>query len=406
MSALDLIKLGVAVIILIAFIEAVFILKSSGSSLVASFSEKMSDTYTRISESDRTRYDNTVVSGADVVNAVRGYGELEITVITMPTRGTTKSVSYSKNFVASANDVNIFLSYGVTTPSDENYINPYARFKGEVLRNSNGALYGMKFTQVEYVDSAIAHSNITTDGSSGVIGGGGSSGAGGSNAELINLMTEAVTQMSATNQTLNLLLADSDSFAGGLTQTDLDDALAEIARSIEVSRALEDVMNVLGPLQTDLTASILGHTTDKNGNDELGPTLAVLAESLKALEAAMDNATSSGDSQGGSAGSTDGTLDGDETVLSTLREMTTMLKTISEVSNDLQLYVKGGYLDANGADASINARLTTLYNQLEAVKTSSTTNSTKLDAISGKLDDIQEQLDRIENTINKNGTDS
>lgn len=418
MSALDIMKLAIAILILIVFIGAVMYLKSSGITLFSSYSKHINTSYTKISESDKTKYDNIIVTGADVINAIRGFEDLQIKVVTF-FKDDSQVDEWSSSYCINnpdgdgtmINGVDYYRTYGIVAPDEFNYINPYAKFMGKLIRNANDAITGIEFAQVEYVDSALAQSTLDITTSSGGASTGGSS-SGGTNNEVLNALTAAVEQMSSTNTLLSQMITDSDtSLGGGVSQTYIDSALAELATSQEVDDAIAQVMLLLEPLEENLKNDILGTVTDKNGNESLGPTLAALSDALGVLEDSMNSVIDDADSSEGASKPTDSTLDDDNTTtLSVLTDMSKLMEEISTTSTTIMQYLSGGYLDADGTDISISNRISKLMSDLTTIQTTATNNGKKLDTISGKLDDITDRLDsidqRLENIESNTGGDT
>ena len=93
-------------------------------------------------------YDNVTVSGSEVVNAIKKLdGEfVGINVITNNSNdfyGYQFDISSGEIMMKSTKSYNQAIS-----SSASNYINPYASFKGKVIRNGNNVITGVKFEQV------------------------------------------------------------------------------------------------------------------------------------------------------------------------------------------------------------------------------------------------------------------
>jgi len=82
-------------------------------------------------------YDNTNVSGSEVVSAINTKASSDITV-TVKTQASSKEVNYNSS------------TYNITNVNDSNYIEPTAKFKSEVKRNSNNAVSKIVFTQLPH----------------------------------------------------------------------------------------------------------------------------------------------------------------------------------------------------------------------------------------------------------------
>ncbi len=99
-------------------------------------------------ENDKVMYDGTKVSGNEVVNVIRKFEDENLGVYVTTNGG---AAYYGYNFDLKTGE----LAAKSENVYDENvesgacgYINPYAMFKGKVVRNSNGVITGITFTQL------------------------------------------------------------------------------------------------------------------------------------------------------------------------------------------------------------------------------------------------------------------
>lgn len=79
-------------------------------------------------------YDNSTVTGSDVITALNSDLETGFTISVKTTGGT--STTYTVSSV-----------YNVTDPSNANYIEPTGSFKSVLTKNSNGTVTSITFTQ-------------------------------------------------------------------------------------------------------------------------------------------------------------------------------------------------------------------------------------------------------------------
>lgn len=98
-------------------------------------------------ENDKVIYDGTEVSGSEVINVIRKFRNESIGIVVTTKRSTT-SYNYTvdeENGMLKKSDV---AEYKSGTGAEEmNFINPTARFNGKVIRDANGTVTGIKFTQ-------------------------------------------------------------------------------------------------------------------------------------------------------------------------------------------------------------------------------------------------------------------
>lgn len=99
-------------------------------------------------ENDKLIYDSTEVSGSEVINAIRKFKNDAMGIMVV-TKKTTTCYNYSideENATLSDSGIK---EYNAGTGADNSrFINPTARFTGRVLRDVNGTIIGIKFTQV------------------------------------------------------------------------------------------------------------------------------------------------------------------------------------------------------------------------------------------------------------------
>ena len=109
---------------------------------------EISSLNSEFSENDKTIYDGMTVSGNEVLNAIRKFDGDSISIKVI----TNKSTSYYINKL-DTNDSNLGEKSDLKVANAKNagstyYINPNGRFDGEVLRDGNNTIIGIKFTQI------------------------------------------------------------------------------------------------------------------------------------------------------------------------------------------------------------------------------------------------------------------
>lgn len=99
------------------------------------------------SDTSKTMYEGTEVSGSEVVNVIRKYQDEAVGILVTTNKTSTY---YVYQFDVSSGELK-----GKSTEDykeaqnelSESYINPNGRFEGGVVRDSNGTVTGMTFTQ-------------------------------------------------------------------------------------------------------------------------------------------------------------------------------------------------------------------------------------------------------------------
>ena len=98
-------------------------------------------------ESDKIVYHNATVSGSEVLNVIKKMAEENIGIYVKTNKAETY---YGHSFDLSSGVLGAVsaASYIQATEStSSNYINPYANFKGTVIRDSNDTITGITFVQ-------------------------------------------------------------------------------------------------------------------------------------------------------------------------------------------------------------------------------------------------------------------
>lgn len=101
-------------------------------------------------ESKYTMYDGDTVSGSAVVNMISStYSSDDNVYILVKTNANASGVYYvcDSNNERHDSDSQRNLMKNAKTKSHNNYITPTGKFYGEVIRNANGAIVGLTFTQ-------------------------------------------------------------------------------------------------------------------------------------------------------------------------------------------------------------------------------------------------------------------
>lgn len=98
-------------------------------------------------ESDKTIYDGATVSGSEVINVIKRFANEKIAIY-VKTNKSSNFYGYTLN-MQNGNITGESSSSISNTYNEENsaYINPYANFKGMLIRDENDVITGISFTQ-------------------------------------------------------------------------------------------------------------------------------------------------------------------------------------------------------------------------------------------------------------------
>ncbi|SMG24590.1 ABC transporter permease [Paenibacillus aquistagni] len=155
-NAQSALKVAAGIFLTIALITIVVLLFVSAQEATKTAQNEFSSIQTELSKASFTVYDNTMVSGSQVVNAIRKFYQKEqfgIHVIT------------GKNKASNANHPGIFYGYDVspngtimtgdpnlstmlaTTESLDTYVNPSGKFKAMLIVDNSNVTRGIIFEQ-------------------------------------------------------------------------------------------------------------------------------------------------------------------------------------------------------------------------------------------------------------------
>ncbi|MCG7409169.1 ABC transporter permease [Paenibacillus sp. ACRRX] len=140
----------------IALITLVVNLFTSAQDASKEAQSKFSDLQTELSQTEFSIYDNTTLSGSQVLNTIRKYMKKDQFGVQVTTAKSAGSSGNSSTFYG-----NTFTDTGeINNPQDRNvkldtaldetlnsYINPSGKFKGTVIRDGNNVVRGIQFQQ-------------------------------------------------------------------------------------------------------------------------------------------------------------------------------------------------------------------------------------------------------------------
>lgn len=140
--------LAAGTIITCIVISLGFYISREAKSTASSGTQQINKINTEFAESDKVIYDGTCISGSEVVSVIQKFNNSATGVYVQ----TNSSSNYYIQFFDLKSGVVSGTSYTTysrdTDASSSNYINPYATFKGQVVRDSNDVIVGIAFRQV------------------------------------------------------------------------------------------------------------------------------------------------------------------------------------------------------------------------------------------------------------------
>lgn len=139
--------LAAGIIITCIIISLGFYIAREASDTASSGTGQIHQLQAEFADTSKTMYENTEVSGSEVINVIRKFSD-EMIGIKVQTKKNTSFYIYQFNEsdgslgAVSTNDVK-----RAQTPSNAGYINPTGRFLGAVVRDVNGTITGLSFVQ-------------------------------------------------------------------------------------------------------------------------------------------------------------------------------------------------------------------------------------------------------------------
>lgn len=138
-DALTIIGVAVAALILVGILlTAVY--RSRDFSETAN--DKLANMTVAAEESDYTKYDGAIVSGSDVVSAIKYFDGVADVCVTVTTSKGSYNYIYTGPDLQTRSDLSVANARNKTS---EYYINPGSKFLGSVVRDSDGTITNIVF---------------------------------------------------------------------------------------------------------------------------------------------------------------------------------------------------------------------------------------------------------------------
>ncbi|MGG0821694.1 ABC transporter permease [Paenibacillus turicensis] len=148
------IRVAAGIFLTIMLITIVVIITISSQDAAKQGQTKMASITTQLSDTEFNTYNNTTLSGSQVLNAVRQYMNLEQFGIRVTTGKKATSFygnEFSKNGdnwqISNADDKKNLILTKAENQSEPEYINPSGKFKSTIVRDQNSMIRGIIFEQ-------------------------------------------------------------------------------------------------------------------------------------------------------------------------------------------------------------------------------------------------------------------
>ncbi len=126
--------MGASIMVTIGIISIGLMIFGQGSSLVKASSKNIVDLTEELNGKRYIAYEDTVMSGSEVVNAINTYTKKQLK-IEVKTSESADACTYTSSYTN--NDVN-----------DEDYINVLGTFESDLIVNENGVVNGIRLNQI------------------------------------------------------------------------------------------------------------------------------------------------------------------------------------------------------------------------------------------------------------------
>lgn len=139
--------LAAGIIITCIIISLGFYIAREASDTANSGTGQINEMRAEFENTSKTMYDNTEVSGSEVLNVIRKFSD-ETLAVRVQTKKSTTFYNYQINegdgSIRDSSNADYKSAQVVTNDS---YINPTGRFLGSVIRDANGTITGLSFVQ-------------------------------------------------------------------------------------------------------------------------------------------------------------------------------------------------------------------------------------------------------------------
>lgn len=149
------IRVAAGIFLTIMLITIVVIITISSQDAAKQGQTKMASITTQLSDTEFNTYNNTTLSGSQVLNAIRQYMNLEQFGIKVMTGKSPGGEFYGNEFIKEGSEWKInngddrkILDLSKAEDQSENqYINPSGKFKSTIVRDQNSMIRGIIFQQ-------------------------------------------------------------------------------------------------------------------------------------------------------------------------------------------------------------------------------------------------------------------
>lgn len=139
--------LAAGIIITCIIISLGFYIAREASDTASSGTGQINELQAEFADTSKTMYENTEVSGSEVINVIRKFSDEMIGIKVQTKKNTSYYIYQFSDADGSLKQASSLDYKSAQNASAENYINPTGRFLGAVVRDANGTITGLCFVQ-------------------------------------------------------------------------------------------------------------------------------------------------------------------------------------------------------------------------------------------------------------------
>lgn len=139
--------LAAGIIITCIIISLGFYIAREASDTASSGTGQINELQAEFADTSKTMYENTEVSGSEVINVIRKFSDEMIGVKVQTKKNTSYYIYQFDDADGSLGNASALDYKSAQNAASANYINPTGRFLGAVVRDANGTITGLSFIQ-------------------------------------------------------------------------------------------------------------------------------------------------------------------------------------------------------------------------------------------------------------------
>ena len=139
--------LAAGIIITCIIISLGFYIAREASDTASSGTGQINELQAEFADTSKTMYENTEVSGSEVINVIRKFSDEMIGVKVQTKKNTSYYIYQFSDADGSLKNASSLDYKTAQNAVSANYINPTGRFLGSVVRDANGTITGLSFVQ-------------------------------------------------------------------------------------------------------------------------------------------------------------------------------------------------------------------------------------------------------------------